>query len=113
MVRYDDINPQVIRVGQLVEAQVTFSAVRDKGTKYNFIRRLRSICILDRTYQFVSVKIYPYSIHHNVLQENMPSLRHPIQLQPSVVRMKRKIGYENIVSKKQKMDVDTNNGDKE
>lgn len=49
------IKPAVVRAGQLVEAQVGFSAISNGTTKAVFLRRLYSLCIIDRTYQIVSL----------------------------------------------------------
>jgi hypothetical protein len=53
------VNPEAIRAGQLVELQVGFNSIslNNKNTKAGFLRRLYSVCVLDRTYQLVSKKL--------------------------------------------------------
>jgi len=47
------VNPQIFRVGDIVEAQVSFIAVPLKDKKYKMIVVLRSIALLNGTFSQV------------------------------------------------------------
>lgn len=53
MKRVDVVNPQIFRVGDIVEAQVSFIAAPLKDNKHKMIIVLRSIALLDPTFSQV------------------------------------------------------------
>lgn len=64
----ETVNPQIFRVGDLVEAQVSFIGVPLKDNKYKMIVVLRSIALLDATFSQVRTSgtytCNPYSQEH-------------------------------------------------
>jgi hypothetical protein len=65
----ETVNPQIFRVGDIVEAQVSFIVVPLKDKKYKMIVVLRSIALLDATFsQARTIKLctrtYSYSCTH-------------------------------------------------
>ena len=50
----ETVNPQIFRVGDIVEAQVSFIAVPLKDNKHKMIVVLRSIALLDATFSQAS-----------------------------------------------------------
>lgn len=56
------VNPQIFRVGDIVEAQVSFIAVPLKDNKYKMIVVLRSIALLDAT--FSQVRMVIVTVYH-------------------------------------------------
>lgn len=53
----EGVNPQIFRVGDIVEAQVSFIAVPLKDNKYKMIVVLRSIALLDASFSQVRMAI--------------------------------------------------------
>ena len=53
----DMVNPQIFRIGDIVEAQISFIAAPVKNNKYKFIVVLRSIALLDPTFSQVGMVI--------------------------------------------------------
>jgi hypothetical protein len=53
----ETVNPQIFRVGDIVEAQVSFIAAPLKNKKYKMIVVLRSIALLDPTFSQVRTAI--------------------------------------------------------
>ena len=69
---YKPVSPHSIPLYSLVEIQVAFTAVKVKQQEYQFIPKLRSVCILDRSVEHVS-NLFEYPrvgliIHRIVLQ---------------------------------------------
>jgi hypothetical protein len=61
------VNPQIFRVGDIVEAQVSFIVVPLKDNKHKMIVVLRSIALLDASFSQVRQVI----VHLLVLTQNM------------------------------------------
>lgn len=68
----ETVNPQIFRVGDIVEAQVSFIAVPLKDKKYKMITVLRSIALLDSTFSQVRSLS---GIHPSFSLMNMSMLR--------------------------------------
>lgn len=58
------VNPQIFRIGDIVEAQVSFIAVPLKNNKYKMIVVLRSIALLDATFSQVRSVIVRHVLAH-------------------------------------------------
>ena len=52
---FHSINPNSINATNLVELQVSFMAIKVKRGEYTFLPKLRSICVLDRIVEKVSI----------------------------------------------------------
>ena len=52
---FHSINPNSINATNLVELQVSFMAIKVKRGEYIFLPKLRSICVLDRIVEKVSI----------------------------------------------------------
>ncbi|KAF8872727.1 hypothetical protein BD779DRAFT_1477389 [Infundibulicybe gibba] len=88
--RFQVAKPQVFRIGDLVEVQVSFAVVPLKGGKYKMLSVLRSIALLDG--QFAQKRVMTKKINNEVK-----------------VTLKRRVGYntaEGSGEKKANMDVD-------
>jgi hypothetical protein len=53
--RFFAVDPRQFRVGDIVEAQVTFVAVPIRNNKFKMISQLRCLALLDGTFTDVSV----------------------------------------------------------
>ena len=54
---FHSINPNSINATNLVELQVSFMAIKVKRGEYIFLPKLRSICVLDRIVEKVSIHL--------------------------------------------------------
>lgn len=52
---YDAISPNAIQIGNMVEAQVGFCVVQINKGRYLMLHKLRSICVLSREVEEVSL----------------------------------------------------------
>jgi hypothetical protein len=60
----EEVNPQIFRVGDIVEAQVSFIAVPLKDNKYKMIVVLRSVALLDASFSQVRNLLSPVVLTH-------------------------------------------------
>jgi hypothetical protein len=87
-----DIKPELICAGQLVELQVSFRSMKAHKGEVTFVRRLNSVCILDRTYQLVRKTDQGPSLTHTRQERLKPPSTKLIQ-QHNGATLKRKMGY--------------------
>ena len=59
MRRHYDINPNAIRVGDIVEAQISFEGIRLKGNRCKMAIILRAITVVDKGAYNVSMYVWP------------------------------------------------------
>ena len=57
MHRHYDINPKAIRVGDIVEVQVSFEGIQLKGNRCKMVIILRAITVLDKGAHNVSMYV--------------------------------------------------------
>ena len=57
---FHSINPNSINATNLVELQVSFMAIKVKRGEYIFLPKLRSICVLDRIVEKVSIYLLAF-----------------------------------------------------
>lgn len=51
--RHEPVGPQVFRVGDIVEMQISFVVIPVKGEQYRMVSILRSIALIDGTFSKV------------------------------------------------------------
>ena len=100
---FKPINPNAITLTNLVELQVSFTAIRVKRNDYVFVPKLRSICVLDRSVEKVSILFQPKTVillltkgPHCRLQDFNAAAIRSLSKKPvsPLKKMKRKVGYE-------------------